>query len=160
MEKIDAVYEYYSDVISLKKILVGGELFDLIIGGRDGMTDCTVYVGDVSHLKKVYTQALGGGFCERVGKIAEKLGLKYSGVSLKSYRARWGCCDAKNFISFNYKLLMLPPRVQDCVIVHELCHTVHHNHSAAFHRLFDRIMPDHTQRERELKTYSFVARLY
>ena len=62
-------------------------------------------------------------------------------------RTKWGSCSARNDISLSLFLAALPRHLQEFVIIHELCHTVHHNHSAAFHALVDRCLGG---REREL----------
>ena len=62
-------------------------------------------------------------------------------VSIKHQRAQWGSCSDKKNLNFNYKILFLPPRLRDYVIVHELCHTRELNHSARFWRLVGEIIP-------------------
>ena len=55
---------------------------------------------------------------------------------------------------------MLPQSVQKYVMVHELCHTVHHDHSKEFWQLVSRFMPDWKRYRAELKKYTFLIRLY
>ncbi len=84
---------------------------------------------------------------ERIAQIAAKTNLKYNKVSLRAARTRWGSCSSKNNISLSIYLMALPEHLIDFVILHELCHTVHHNHSAKFHTLMDYICQG---REKEL----------
>lgn len=81
-------------------------------------------------------------------------------VSVKSYKGRWGCCDSKNNIIFNYKLFMLPRCIQDYVIIHELCHTLCHNHSPAFWKLVSEFLPDYKAVRAELRNFDFLTALY
>lgn len=67
--------------------------------------------------------------------------LSYNSVCIRSQNTRWGSCSAKKKISLNYKLLCLPPTLMRHIILHELCHTVHLNHSKAFWRLLERLDP-------------------
>lgn len=72
---------------------------------------------------------------ERVGELADIHGFKYKKVSLRNQKTRWGSCSFHNHISLNIQLMRLPLRVIDYVIIHELCHTVHKNHSTQFWKL-------------------------
>lgn len=78
----------------------------------------------------------------RVAEIASQLGLHYGRVTIRAARSKWGCCTSQGNLSLSLFLMLLPRHLQDYVIVHELCHTVHHNHSAKFHALVDRCLQD------------------
>ncbi|MFP4492955.1 MAG: M48 family metallopeptidase [Puniceicoccaceae bacterium] len=73
--------------------------------------------------------------------IAAKHRLEISGLFVKSQRTRWASCSAKRNLSLNTKLLFIPPELVRYVIVHELCHTVHMNHSNEFWRLVQAYEP-------------------
>ena len=62
------------------------------------------------------------------------------GVSIRASRTKWGSCSGCNHISLSLFLMTLPEHLRDYVIIHELCHTVHHNHSPRFHALVDRLV--------------------
>lgn len=64
--------------------------------------------------------------------LAGETGLKYSKLTIRSQKTRWGSCSAKKNISLNCKLLFLPRDVVRYVLVHELCHTMELNHSTRF----------------------------
>ena len=92
---------------------------------------------------------------ERVAQIAASIGLSYGKLTIRSARTKWGSCTAQNNISLSLYLMLLPRHLQDYVIVHELCHTVHHNHSAKFHALVDRILGGKEQElARELRQHN------
>ena len=61
----------------------------------------------------------------------------YQRVAIKLNKTNWGSCSAKNNINLNLALPLLPDAQRDYVIIHELCHLEHHNHSAEFHRLLN-----------------------
>jgi predicted metal-dependent hydrolase len=56
----------------------------------------------------------------------------YNKVFIKSQRTRWGSCSSNANLNFNYRIITLPPDLQDYLIVHELCHLKEFNHSKAF----------------------------
>ena len=61
----------------------------------------------------------------------------YQRIAIKLNKTNWGSCSAKNNITLNLALPLLPDALRDYVIIHELCHLEHHNHSAEFHRLLN-----------------------
>lgn len=83
----------------------------------------------------------------RVARIAAALGLTYGRVTIRASRSKWGSCTSAGNLSLSLFLMTLPEYLRDYVIVHELCHTVHHNHSARFHTLVDKCL---CGREKEL----------
>lgn len=90
----------------------------------------------------------------RVAFLAEKFGFRYGRVTIRSARSKWGSCSIENNISLSLYLMTLPEHLRDYVIIHELCHTVHHNHSAAFHSLLDRYLGGNEKNlRRELRRY-------
>jgi len=72
---------------------------------------------------------------KRLPELISATQLQPSAVKVRKYKARWGSCNSRSQVSFNYLLTMTPTWVIDYVIVHELCHLVHLNHSAEFWRL-------------------------
>ena len=74
-----------------------------------------------------------------VARLAQKHGFKYGRVTIRATRSKWGCCTSQNNLSLSLFLMTLPTHLQEFVVLHELCHTVHHNHSAAFHALLNEV---------------------
>jgi len=83
-----------------------------------------------------------------LARISDQTGLTYQRVTVRSPKTRWGSCSSTHSISLNSKLLFLRPAVVRYVLVHELCHTVHFNHSPKFWDLVSR----HESRYEALKT--------
>lgn len=80
-------------------------------------------------------------------------GLNPSSIVIKSYKARWGSCNIKGDIQFNWKIIQAPNNVVDYLLVHELCHLPHHNHSPAFWQLVALHCPDFKQSRQWLKNH-------
>ena len=91
---------------------------------------------------------------QRVEEIARRIGLEYRSVSVRATRSKWGSCSSRNDLSMSVYLMLLPDHLIDFIIIHELCHTVHRNHSAAFHALVDHHVGGHEKElNRELKQF-------
>ena len=92
-----------------------------------------------------------------VERLAARFGFRYGRVTIRATRSKWGSCSPDNNISLSLFLMALPEHLQEYVIIHELCHTVHHNHSARFHALADRCMGGREKElRRELRGYGFA----
>lgn len=79
---------------------------------------------------------------EKVERYATIIGVEPTEVGVKSFKSRWGSCSAKGKIDFNWKVIMAPNRMVDYVVVHELCHLKHHDHSPRFWKEVERVLPD------------------
>jgi predicted metal-dependent hydrolase len=66
---------------------------------------------------------------DRTNIQADRLGLFPKKISIRDYKSRWGSCNGRGEITYNWKIIMAPLSIVDYVIVHELCHLTHHNHS-------------------------------
>lgn len=71
-------------------------------------------------------------------------------VRVRKMKRRWGTCHSGGTIWFNRELIKKDPELIDYVIVHELCHLVHHNHGREYYALLGRIIPDYRERRRRL----------
>lgn len=87
----------------------------------------------------------------RVAYYAEKLGVSYGKITLRQQKTRWGSCAANGKLNFNWLLILAPPEVLDYVVVHELCHRREMNHSQAFWKEVEKILPDYRERQKWLK---------
>ena len=93
---------------------------------------------------------------DMTAQVATQYGFKYRKVSVRASKSRWGSCSANDNISLSIYLMMLPEHLIRYVILHELCHTRHKDHSAAFHALLDSLSGGReAQLRRELLAYNF-----
>ncbi len=89
-----------------------------------------------------------------IARLAKEHGFHYTSLRLSSARTRWGSCSGKNGISLSIFIMLLPEHLREFIILHELCHTRHHNHSEAFHALLDSLVGGKERAlNRELKAY-------
>jgi len=97
-------------------------------------------------LLRWYLETGVGAITKKVNFYAGELGVEYSRIELKKVSSIWGSCSASNNLSFNRKLIMAPHAIVDYVVIHEVCHMVHRNHSSRFWALvsrFDRNFREH-----------------
>ncbi|MBQ8894741.1 MAG: M48 family metallopeptidase [Clostridia bacterium] len=87
----------------------------------------------------------------RVAYYAILMNVKPASVKITSARSRYGSCSSKKRLCFSLYLMDNSPRAIDYVVVHELAHLRHMNHSPAFYREVERILPDYREREKELR---------
>lgn len=87
----------------------------------------------------------------RVAYYAKQMGVEPSGIKITSAQKRFGSCSDRNGLCFSCLLMLYPPEAVDCVVVHELAHIRHHNHSPAFYAFIEQFMPDYRQRALLLK---------
>ncbi len=80
---------------------------------------------------------------QRIAYYSGVSGLKHAGFKINGAATRWGSCSPGGSLNFCWRLVMAPLSVIDYVVVHELAHTVHLNHSARFWAKVEKIMPDY-----------------
>ena len=94
----------------------------------------------------------------RVVYFSDQHNLTVNQVRIKNQKTMWGSCSSKNNINLNYLLIMAPMDVIDYVIVHELVHTIHRNHSVNFWNSVESIMPDFMKHRQWLKVNGYKLR--
>ena len=92
---------------------------------------------------------------QRLLELARLHGLeeKIRRITIRSQRTRWGSCSRRGTVSLNWRLLQLPPSVSDYILLHELAHLRHLNHSPRFWAEVERLCPDYLQAEKWLKQH-------
>jgi predicted metal-dependent hydrolase len=117
-----------------------------------------VFVSGPLHNERVITAALRDWLTnlahEQLGselaRVAAEGGFRYARAQIRRQRTRWGSCSASGTISLNVCLLFMRPQVVRYLLVHELCHTRHMNHSARFWSLVESLEPGYRELDREL----------
>jgi predicted metal-dependent hydrolase len=87
----------------------------------------------------------------RLAEIASEKQFALSGIAVRAQRTRWASCSRKGTINLNVRVLFLPPELVRYIFIHELCHTVHPNHSARFWALVGRHAPDYKAHRARLR---------
>jgi len=89
---------------------------------------------------------------QKVEKWNSVYGFKYNRINIKNQKTRWGSCSKKGNLNFNYKIVHLPEKVLDYLVVHELCHLKEFNHSKNFWDLIGKAIPGYAKLRKELKS--------
>jgi predicted metal-dependent hydrolase len=82
---------------------------------------------------------------------SEKLDLKYRSLKISSPMRLWGSCSPKNDIRYNWRIIIAAPEIIDYLVVHELCHIAHKDHSRRFWALLASVIPDWRLRRKQLR---------
>ena len=90
---------------------------------------------------------------KRVRIFKEQMQVSVNRISIKEQKTRWGSCSLKGNLNFNWKLVLMPERIMDYVVVHELAHRKQMNHSPAFWREVELILPDYKERRQWLREH-------
>ncbi|MFT5171519.1 MAG: putative metal-dependent hydrolase, partial [Candidatus Marinamargulisbacteria bacterium] len=90
---------------------------------------------------------------DRVGIFAEIMAVSPKDIRIKSQKRAWGSCSSKQNLNFNWKLVLTPLAVLDYVVIHELAHLKHFNHSASFWEFVAHHCPAYKTHMTWLKTH-------
>ncbi len=93
-------------------------------------------------------------------KRARDMETDFVSVRVSSARSTWGTCTHDNRISYTFRLIYAPKEVIDYVVVHELAHTKHKNHSPAFWREVEKYLPDYKGKRKWLKERNILMRIF
>lgn len=97
-------------------------------------------------------------FYERINKLCELYNFSYDKLRITSAYSRWGSCSSNKTISFTWRLIMAPEAMIDYVIIHELCHTKHMDHSKLFWDSVEKIIPDYKVKKKWFSEHSSLLR--
>ncbi|HCH70263.1 MAG TPA: M48 family peptidase [Colwellia sp.] len=103
------------------------------------------------HIEKYFKQQAEDIIPVKVATYSQLTSLTPVSIKIRQYRSRWGSCNSRGELSFNYLLMMLPIDVINYVVVHELCHLEHLNHSKEFWQLVAKHFPQHTKAKKWMK---------
>lgn len=103
------------------------------------------------YLRRLYAAVAKETLVSRTKLLADRMGVEISDIKINSAKTRWGSCSSQKVINLSWKLLAADPKLIDYVIIHELCHTRHMNHSAAFWEMVGSVIPDFKERRQKLK---------
>ena len=154
--KANAV-ERYTPQIGKTAMLFGRE-FPLAAGRSTVLLDDKILLRYDSppavELAKLCQRAASQYFPHWLWELAAKERLSYANVKITSAKTRYGSCSGKNGICLSWRMACAPKRLIESVMLHELCHTIHHDHGDGFWKEVYRRMPDYDERTKELTEWA------
>ena len=84
-------------------------------------------------------------------EISQIMNVRYNSVKIKNYKSRWGSCSSKGDISFNWKIIFAPENIIEYLVVHELSHLIHFNHSKLFWNKVEEFQYNYKENRKWLK---------
>jgi predicted metal-dependent hydrolase len=91
---------------------------------------------------------------ERIIHLNRLYGVSFESIRIGSAVSTWGSCNRNGALRFSYRILFLPPALQDYIIVHELCHRKEFNHGREFWNFVALTVPEYKMIRRQLRTYA------
>ena len=91
---------------------------------------------------------------EKVSHYASGMGVSYGRITMRNQKTRWGSCSSEGNLNFNCRLLFVPDRIVDYVVIHELAHRRFMNHSKAFWKEVEKYMPDYKEQKKLLSRFA------
>lgn len=114
--------------------------------------------GDEEQIKKglvsLYRELAGTIISKRLPELTDAAGIAPQKIRISSADTRWGSCSSRRTLSFSWKLIQCPLELVDYVIVHELSHLKEMNHSPAFWKNVESILPDYRERKKQLNLWT------
>lgn len=170
LNKVKVNNAEFSCVINYERLLVFGKIYTAY---RSGDVKSVVIYNDkillpskwpqdklMGKINTWYKKLADDYIITQTKNIANYVNLQPSSIKCTGSRGRWGACNNKKQLSINYRAVMLPKGIIDYIIVHELAHLVHLNHSKEFWALVGEIMPNYNTYRKELKRYGFILKLF
>ena len=161
-----------------KKKFINGEVFKFL--GKDLMLKINISVAKKTYIKNDYIcldlknntknnrdkikkelELFYRSFSEKILKEktlieSKKMNLKVEKIKVRSYKNRWGSCSSNGDISYNWKLIMAPEKIINYVIIHELCHLIHFNHSREYWEEVSKKLPNYRESKEWLKSNQYL----
>ena len=110
-------------------------------------------------MEKRYKKAASDFFPLRVQHFEKIMGVHHKKIAIRDQKTRWGSCSSSGTLSFNWRLIMAPPEVLDYVVVHELAHFTHMDHSKAFWATVENVLPDYEKHRKWLNEHGQELRV-
>ena len=143
-EKQDWIYKHYTEAVRK---------------ADDGDSHSPIHTDEDPDLIKKHKKYARKIFETKVAYFHQFTGGEYTSITIRDQKTRWGSCSGRGTLSFNWRLILAPTEILDYVVVHELCHLTHMNHSKEFWGLVGSVIPDYKVRRKWLKENGHTLRL-
>jgi predicted metal-dependent hydrolase len=145
-----------TDVLKLKTnwiIKKHREITKQLLSARDKQNTDRFTDRQRTLLEKRYRKSAADYFTLRVQHYESIMGVQHKKIVIRDQKTRWGSCSTTGTLSFNWRLMLAPSEVIDYVVVHELCHFRHMDHSKDFWACVESVMPDYRTHKQWLRDH-------
>ena len=160
----------FDDILHYQKFLLYGNKYSVLIDDVKRIEtndDFQIVVPNktepeniLKSLKSWYKKIAKQILQDRLAFVESRVKLKSKALRISDSKGKWGSCNSLGVICFNWRVVMLPPKIIDYVIVHELCHLVEMNHSKKFWSLVERFLPNYQELKKQIKEYGILLGLF
>lgn len=102
-------------------------------------------------LRKWYKSMAKEIITKEVTQFSDKIGVEFNRIFIKEQKTRWGSCSGKRNLNFNWKIILTEPELLQYLVIHEVCHLVHMNHSKQFWKLVEQHDPNYRLHRKKLQ---------
>ncbi|MBQ7352118.1 MAG: M48 family metallopeptidase [Clostridia bacterium] len=167
-EEIQNRLSINKDVINYNKIQFLGKKYDVVemkgIKKIELTSDQLIvpyqYENKILRIKQWFISNAKKILNDRIEFLSNVMQIDYAGITINNTKSRWGSCDSNRNIKLNFRLIMLPHKTLDFVLIHELAHIVEFNHSKDFYKIISLIMPNYKLQQKILKENDYLLNLY
>lgn len=167
-QEVESRLSINKDIIKYNQILFLGKKYNIqLIGGikkvelsEDAILVPSTTKDIVSKIKSWMVKVSKDILKERLEYFANAMQIDYASVSINNSKSRWGSCDSNRNIKLNFRLIMLPHKILDFVLVHELAHIIEFNHSKDFYKIISLVIPSYKLQQKQLKEYDYLLNIY
>lgn len=153
LHKISKVNDFKNSFDFNSKLYILGQVYEF------AEVDMALIGASKAEIWKYYYRLAANRLTEMAKQMVDSTGLSYRTIKLSSSRRVWGSFDRNGNMKLNYKLVILPPELIKYVIIHELCHGKHLNHSKEFWQAVEQYCPEFKKCKKELEMYSFLLEI-
>lgn len=150
--------------VSGEKVLMLGENYIIKVSDFASINHAekVIYIkneGNQNEIIKLYKSFASEYIKERVNYFSSKFEIAAKDIKIKSQKTIWGSCTKDNILSFNYKIIMARKEIIDYLVVHEMSHMIHKNHSSDFWKCVENIIKDAKKIRKELKEITYMLEI-
>ena len=136
------------------KIIIKTPAYEALVKDYEAIENEQIIEKLENDLKKWYKKQAKDYVSKRVEYYKDIVGVTVTSVSIKSRKSQWGSCDSNGNLTFSWRLVMARPEAIDYVVIHELCHRKHMDHSRDFWNQVQKYMPDFKKQKQWLEENS------
>ena len=142
------------------KVILDTQIQKPVFSLQEGLLTITINnpSEDLPSLAEAWSRAQAQEFLpQKIASWAQKMGVEYNNIVIKDQKTMWGSCSQKRNLNFSYRLIKMPLSIIDYLIVHELAHLIHFDHSPQFWACVEGYIPNYKEARKWLNTNRYAV---